>query len=177
MSEVYTFTVNGHTVSTEEDKPLLRFLRDDLKLYSVKDGCSEGACGACTILADGRPVRSCVLKTGKAAGKRILTVEGLSIGEKEAFVYAFGVKGAVQCGFCIPGMVLSAKALLDQNPDPSDEEIKAALKGNVCRCTGYVKIIEAIALVGAILREKSASTKSLSVESNLASERARFVWM
>ena len=152
MSEVYTFTVNGQTVSTEEDKPLLRFLRDDLKLYSVKDGCSEGACGACTILADGRPVRSCVLKTGKAAGKKILTVEGLSIGEKEAFVYAFGVKGAVQCGFCIPGMVLSAKALLDQNPDPSDEEIKAALKGNVCRCTGYVKIIEAIALVGAILR-------------------------
>ena len=152
MSEIYTFTVNGQSVSTEENKSMLRFLRDDLKLYSVKDGCSEGACGACTIIADGKTVRACVLKTGKASGKTILTVEGLSLEEKEAFVYAFGSKGAVQCGFCIPGMVMSAKALLDQNPDPSAEEIKAALKGNICRCTGYVKIIEAIRLVGAILR-------------------------
>ena len=152
MGEIYTFTVNGQEVSTEENKSVLRFLRDDLKLYSVKDGCSEGACGACTIIADGKTVRACVLKTGKAAGKNLLTVEGLSLEEKEAFVYAFGAKGAVQCGFCIPGMVMSAKALLDQNPDPSDDEIKAALKGNICRCTGYVKIIEAVRLVGAILR-------------------------
>ncbi len=152
MGEVFAFTVNGQSVSTKEDKSLLRFLRDDLRLYSVKDGCSEGACGACTIIADQKTVRACVLKTSKAAGKKILTVEGLSLEEKEAFVYAFGSRGAVQCGFCIPGMVMSAKALLDQNPDPSDDEIKAALKGNICRCTGYVKIIEAIRLTGAILR-------------------------
>ena len=140
---------------------MLRFLRDDLKLYSVKDGCSEGACGACTIIADGKTVRACVLKTSKAAGKEILTVEGLSLEEKEAFVYAFGAKGAVQCGFCIPGMVMSARALLNSNPDPSDEEIKAALKGNICRCTGYVKIIEAIRLVGAVLRGEEQIDRSL----------------
>ncbi len=161
MGELYTFTVNGQSVSTQEDKPLLRYLRDDLKLYSVKDGCSEGACGACTIIVDGKPVRSCVQKTSKAVGKTILTVEGLSIEEKEAFVYAFGACGAVQCGFCIPGMVMSGKALLDVNPDPTDEEIKAAIKGNVCRCTGYVKIIEAIRLVGAILRGEKEIDPSL----------------
>ena len=161
MGELYTFTVNGQSVSTQEDKPLLRDLRDDLKLYSVKDGCSEGACGACTIIVDGKPVRSCIQKTSKAVGKTILTVEGLSIEEKEAFVYAFGACGAVQCGFCIPGMVMSGKALLDVNPDPTDEEIKAAIKGNVCRCTGYVKIIEAIRLVGAILRGEKEIDPSL----------------
>lgn len=152
MGAIYTFTVNGKKVSTEENKPLIRFLRDDLKLYSVKDGCSQGACGACTILADGKPVRACVLKTSKAAGKRILTVEGLSLQEKETFVYAFGTCGAVQCGFCIPGMVMSAKALLDVNPDPSEDEIRQAIRGNVCRCTGYQKIIEGIRLAGAVLR-------------------------
>ena len=152
MGDLYTFYVNGTEVSTQEDKPLLRLLRDDLRLYSVKDGCSEGACGACTILADGKPVRACILKTSRAAGRQILTVEGLSLKEKETFVYAFGSSGAVQCGFCTPGMVLAAKALLDKNPDPSPDEIKAAIKGNLCRCTGYVKIIEAISLAGAILR-------------------------
>ena len=161
MGETYTFTVNGHEVSAHEDKPLLRFLRDDLKLYSVKDGCSEGACGACTIIVDGRPVRACVMKTSRAAGKTVLTVEGLSLEEKEAFVYAFGAKGAVQCGFCIPGMVMSGKALLDRNPDPDDDEIKAALKGNVCRCTGYKKIIEGIRLVGAILRGEEQIDRKL----------------
>lgn len=152
MGEIYTFTVNGKEVQTQENKPLLRFLRDDMKLYSVKDGCSQGACGACTIIVDGKAVRSCVLKTGKAVGKTILTVEGLSVREKEAFVYAFGTVGAVQCGFCIPGMVMSAKALLDVNLSPSPDEIKTAIRGNVCRCTGYKKIIEGILLVAAILR-------------------------
>ena len=152
MAEEYRFTVNGTERCTEEDKPLLRYLRDDLKLYSVKDGCSQGACGTCTILVDGKAVRSCVLTTKRAAGKTILTVEGLSVREKEAFVYAFGSRGAVQCGFCIPGMVMSGKALIDRNPDPSEEEIKAAIKGNVCRCTGYKKIIEGISTAAAILR-------------------------
>ena len=152
MGESYTFTVNGILRETEEEKPLLRYLRDDLHLTSVKDGCSEGACGTCTIVVDGKAVRSCILTTKKAMGKHILTVEGLTEAEQETFVYAFGAVGAVQCGFCIPGMVLSGKALLDQNPDPSEDEIKKAIRGNVCRCTGYKKIIEGISLAGAILR-------------------------
>ncbi|WP_369517985.1 selenium-dependent xanthine dehydrogenase [Intestinimonas butyriciproducens] len=152
MGESYTFTVNGILWETEEEKPLLRYLRDDLHLTSVKDGCSEGACGTCTIVVDGKAVRSCILTTKKAVGKHILTVEGLTEAEQETFVYAFGAVGAVQCGFCIPGMVLSGKALLDQNPDPSEDEIKKAIRGNVCRCTGYKKIIEGISLAGAILR-------------------------
>ena len=152
MSESYTFTVNGVSRTTHKEEPLLRYLRDELRLTSVKDGCSEGACGTCTILVDGRAVRSCILTTKKAAGKSILTVEGLSPEEQEAFVYAFGAVGAVQCGFCIPGMVLSGKALLDVNPNPTEAEIKKAIRGNVCRCTGYKKIIEGIALAGATLR-------------------------
>lgn len=152
MAESYKFTVNGVLRSTEEEKPLLRFLRDDLHLHSVKDGCSEGACGTCTILVDGKAMRSCILTTKRAVGKTILTVEGLSDAEKDAFVYAFGSKGAVQCGFCIPGMVMSGKALIDQEPCPTEEQIKNALKGNICRCTGYKKIIEGIQLAAAILR-------------------------
>ena len=152
MGENYCFTVNGIVRSTSEDKPLLRYLRDDLHLHSVKDGCSEGACGTCTIVVDGKAVKSCVLTTKKAVGKNILTTEGLTEREKDAFVYAFGSKGSVQCGFCIPGMVMAGKALLDKVPDPTEEEIKVALKGNICRCTGYKKIIEGIQLTAAILR-------------------------
>ena len=172
MGERYELTVNGVTRTVEEDKPLLRYLRDDLRLTSVKDGCSEGACGTCTVLVDGRAMRACILTTKKAAGKSIVTVEGLTPAEQEAFVYAFGAVGAVQCGFCIPGMVLSGKALLDQNPNPTEAEIKKAIRGNICRCTGYKKIIEGIALAGAILRgersidptlEQGASFGQLSV--------------
>ena len=118
MGESYTFTVNGVERTTAENKSLLRYLRDDLGLTSVKDGCGEGACGTCTVIVDGRTVRACVLTTQKAVGREILTVEGLSPEEKEAFVYAFGAVGAVQCGFCIPGMVLCGKALLDGEPEP-----------------------------------------------------------
>ena len=163
MGESYTFTVNGILRESEEEKPLLRYLRDDLHLTSVKDGCSEGACGTCTIVVDGKAVRSCILTTKKAVGKHILTVEGLTEAEQETFVYAFGAVGAVQCGFCIPGMVLSGKALLDQNPVPSEDEIKKAIRGNVCRCTGYKKIIEGISLAGAILREEDRGEKQLSL--------------
>ena len=148
----YVFKVNGITRSTTEDKPLLRYLRDDLNLKSVKDGCSEGACGTCTIIVDGRAVKSCVLTTKKAVGRSIVTVEGLTHDEQEAFVYAFGKVGAVQCGFCIPGMVMAGKALIDKVPDPSEDQIKVALRGNICRCTGYKKIIEGITLAAAILR-------------------------
>ena len=161
MSECYSFVVNGVPCSTEEEKPLLRYLRDELRLTSVKDGCSEGACGTCTILVDGKAVKACVLSTKRAAGKEIVTVEGLSEAERDAFVYAFGAVGAVQCGFCIPGMVMAGKALLDQNPNPTEAEIKKAIRGNVCRCTGYKKIIEGIALAGAILRGEASVDPAL----------------
>ena len=154
MAERYTFTVNGVLRETDEDKPLLRYLRDDLQLTSVKDGCSEGACGTCTVLADGKAVKCCVLSTRRCAGKAITTVEGLWPAEREAFVYAFGKVGAVQCGFCIPGMVLAGKALLDHEPNPTRAQIKKAIRGNICRCTGYQKIIEGIALAGAVLRRE-----------------------
>ena len=148
-----TFTVNGKTVTTEKNQKLIRFLRDELRLTSVKDGCSEGACGTCTVLVDGKAVRACILTTDKMEGKSVLTVEGLSNFEKEAYTYGFGEAGAVQCGFCIPGMVMAAKGLLDGNPDPSVEEIRFALRTNICRCTGYVKIIEGVRLTAKILRE------------------------
>ncbi len=147
-----TFTVNGQTVKVEENQKLLRYLRDTLRLTSVKDGCSEGACGTCTVLIDGKPTRACIPQTDKLEGKSILTVEGLSDFEKDVYTYAFGTAGAVQCGFCIPGMVLCAKALLDQNPAPTREEAAFAIRNNICRCTGYVKIIDAILLAGEIFR-------------------------
>ena len=133
------FTVNGKTVTAEKNQKLLRFLRDELRLTSVKDGCSEGACGTCTVLIDGKPTKACVPQTDKLEGKNILTVEGLSDWEKKVYTWAFGEAGAVQCGFCIPGMVISAKALLDTNPDPSREEAAFAIRNNICRCTGYVR--------------------------------------
>ena len=108
-----TFSVNGRTVTVEKNQKLIRFLRDELKLTSVKDGCSEGACGTCTVIVDGAATRACIMTTKRAAGKSVQTVEGLSNFEKEAFVYAFGVSGSVQCGFCTPGMVMAGKALLD----------------------------------------------------------------
>ena len=150
-----TFTVNGKTVTTEKNQKLLRFLRDELRLTSVKDGCSEGACGTCTVLVDGKATRACVFTTDKLEGKTILTAEGLSDFEKEAYTYGFGEAGAVQCGFCIPGMVMAAKGLLDQNPDPTEEEVRYALRNNICRCTGYVKIVEGVLLTARILREGS----------------------
>ncbi len=148
----FKFTVNGKECMTDKDMNLLRFLRDDLGLHSCRDGCSEGACGSCTVDIDGRAVKACTMKTSRAAGCSILTVEGLPEREKEAFVYAFGACGAVQCGFCTPGMVMAGHALLRHNPDPSEKEIMAAIRGNLCRCTGYKKIIEAISLTAALLR-------------------------
>ena len=152
MSEKFQFRVNGRLCTTDKDKPLLRYLRDDLHLTSVKDGCSEGACGTCTVIIDGTAFKSCLITTRKASGKTILTLEGLTDAEKEAFVYAFGTCGAVQCGFCTPGMVMAAKALIDKVPDPSERNIRNAIRGNICRCTGYRKIIDAIKLAAAVLR-------------------------
>lgn len=146
------FFVNGKSVTVEKNQKLIRYLRDTLRLTSVKDGCSEGACGTCTVLVDGKAVRACIQQTDKLDGKSVLTVEGLSDFEKDAYTYAFGEAGAVQCGFCIPGMVMCAKGLLDKNPDPTEEEIAFALRTNICRCTGYVKIIKAVKLAAEIIR-------------------------
>ena len=152
MSESYSFTVNGEERTCDENKSLLRYLRDDLHIHSAKDGCSEGACGTCTVHVDGRATKACVLTTKLAAGRSIVTVEGLPEEVREAFVYAFGAVGAVQCGFCIPGMVMAGSALIASNPTPTEDDIKLAIRGNVCRCTGYKKIIEGIELAAAILR-------------------------
>ena len=148
-----TFTVNGKTVTVEKNQKLLRFLRDTLRLTSVKDGCSEGACGTCTVLIDGKPTRACIPQTDKLEGETIVTVEGLTDFEKEVYTYAFGHAGAVQCGFCIPGMVMCAKGLLDVNQNPTREEAAFAIRNNICRCTGYVKIIDAILLAAELFRE------------------------
>ena len=148
-----TFFVNGTAVTVEQNQKLIRFLRDELHLTSVKDGCSEGACGTCTILLDGKPVRACIQQTDKLEGKHVLTVEGLSEFEKELYTYAYGAAGAVQCGFCIPGMVMCTKALLDVNDNPTEAECAAAIKNNICRCTGYVKIIKAMLLAAELKRK------------------------
>lgn len=150
---MYKININGVNYECKEDKKLLDFLQNDLRITSAKDGCSEGACGACTVLVDGKKVKACVFSLSKLDGKSVVTVEGLSEREKEVYVYAFGEAGAVQCGFCIPGMVISAKALLDTNLNPTKEEVKKAIMGNICRCTGYVKIEEAILLAAKMFRE------------------------
>ena len=131
------FTVNGQRVETKKNQKLLRFLRDELHLTSVKDGCSEGACGACTVIIDGRTCKACVPDTDLLDGRNIITVEGLTEWEEKVYTYAYGKAGAVQCGFCIPGMVMCTKALLDVNKHPTELEIREAIEGNLCRCTGY----------------------------------------
>ena len=148
-----TFTVNGVTISTTKTGKLLTFLRDDLRLTSVKNACSEGSCGSCTVIMDGKAVRSCITTIEKADGHDFLTTEGLTQREKEVYCYAFKSCGAVQCGFCIPGMVLAAKALIDKNPDPTMDDVKNAINRNICRCTGYVKIEKAILLAAKMFRE------------------------
>ena len=149
---MYSFFVNGCQVSTSKKQSLLRFLRDEMHLTSVKDGCSQGACGACTVLIDGETCKACVVQTDRLEGRSIITVDGLSKWEAEVYTYAYGEAGAVQCGFCIPGMIMCTKGLLDRNPDPTEEEIKYALRNNYCRCTGYVKIIAAVKLAAKIMR-------------------------
>ncbi len=145
-------TVNGQPVHTEATGDLLAFLREELRLTSVKNGCGSGACGACTVLVDGKRQKACVCKLPKLEGKRVLTVEGLSPREKDVYAFAFAACGAVQCGYCIPGMVLCAKSLLDTTPAPTREQVKQAIRGNICRCTGYQKIEDAILYAGRLLQ-------------------------
>ncbi len=142
-----TFTINGEkmTKSVDPNKTLLHYIREDLDLTGTKEGCGAGECGACTILVDGKPVNSCLMLAVEADGKEILTIEGISDGYNlDPLQEAFIEHAALQCGFCTPGMIMSAKALLSKNPTPTEEEVKIAISGNLCRCTGYKKIIEAI---------------------------------
>jgi aerobic carbon-monoxide dehydrogenase small subunit len=142
-----TLTVNGQerTVQTSAQQTLLRLLRDDLGLTGTKDGCSEGECGACTVIMDGEPVNSCLVLAAQADGCEIITIEGIGSRERpHPLQQAFVEEGAVQCGYCIPGTILSAFALLRAHPHPSDEEIRQGIAGNLCRCTGYTKIVAAV---------------------------------
>lgn len=148
-----TLTINNIQYNITENVTLMRFLRDTLKLTSVKDGCSQGACGTCTVLVDSKPTKACLFSVEKFDGKSILTTEGLSSYEKQVYAYAFSHCGAVQCGFCIPGMVLCAKALIDTNLNPTRLDVQKAIRNNLCRCTGYKKIIDAIMLSAQIIRE------------------------
>lgn len=150
---MYEFYVNNEKYQVEGNGKLLPFLRDVCGCKSVKDGCSEGACGTCHVLVDGKATKACIPTLSKMDGRHILTVEGLSEEEKELYAYAFAEAGAVQCGFCIPGMVICAKGLLDVNPMPAREEIANALRNNICRCTGYKKIFDAVELAAKLKRE------------------------
>lgn len=153
---MFIVNINGKDYESAEDKKLLRFLRDDLHLTATKDGCSEGACGTCTVLVDGAKVKACIPLLSKLAGKKVLTVEGIPEDEMKVYEHCFAEAGAVQCGFCIPGMVISAKSLLDTNLNPTREDVKKAIRGNLCRCTGYKKIEDAILLAADFFREKRA---------------------
>lgn len=142
-----TLSINGsvYRVKVPENKTLLDTLREDLGLTGTKKGCDQGECGACTVLLDGLPVSSCLVLAADCEGKEITTVEGLARnGTLDALQESFIRHGAIQCGFCTPGMLLTAKFLLREIPQPTEEEIRTYLAGNICRCTGYVKIIEAI---------------------------------
>jgi aerobic-type carbon monoxide dehydrogenase small subunit (CoxS/CutS family) len=146
-----TIIVNLHvnckpySVRTSPERTLLQLLRDDLGFSGVKDGCREGECGACTVLFDGLAMNSCLILAGQATGHEVITIEGLANGgDLHPVQKAFIESGAIQCGFCSPGFILSTVALLDRNPEPSSYEIKEALSGNICRCTGYAKIIDAV---------------------------------
>ncbi len=149
--QTLTMILNGEEVSVQV-KPsalLAEVLRDQLELTGTKVACGEGECGACTVLLDGKPVNSCLVPALKAQGRKVLTVEGLaSLGELHPLQKAFVEHGAVQCGYCTPGMLMSAKALLDHNPNPTEEEVRLAISGNLCRCTGYAKIVKAIQAAG-----------------------------
>jgi aerobic carbon-monoxide dehydrogenase small subunit len=158
--EIAGFVVNGQTfeVIIEPHMLLIDVLRDQLGLTGTKYACGAGDCGACTVLIDGRPCYSCLTLAITARGKAITTIEGLAdAGDLHPLQQAFVDKGAIQCGFCTPGMLLSAKALLDENPSPTRQEVAAGLAGNLCRCTGYVKILDAVESAAAVMRDGGRS--------------------
>lgn len=147
MKHKISFTINGEVkeIEVEPNKTLLKMLREDLDLIGAKEGCGAGECGACTVLVDNEPVNSCLMLAVEVEGKEILTIEGLSDGiNLDPIQESFINYNALQCGYCTPGMVMSAKALLNRNPHPTEKDIKEALAGNLCRCTGYQRIIDAV---------------------------------
>jgi aerobic-type carbon monoxide dehydrogenase small subunit (CoxS/CutS family) len=147
--------VNGetHTVAAPEHRSLLEILREDMSLTGTKHGCELGECGACTVLVDGKPMLSCLLLPGQVLGRDIETIEGMAVnGTLHPLQKAFAEFGPVQCGYCIPGMLLTAKQLLDHNTDPSSDDVREALAGNLCRCTGYQKIVDAVQMAARDLR-------------------------
>jgi carbon-monoxide dehydrogenase small subunit len=145
---------NEYTLQVKPSATLLDVIREDLGLIGTKEGCGEGECGACTVLMDGLAVNACLILAAEANGKHIITIEGLADGEKlHPIQQAFVDIGGMQCGFCTPGMILSAKVLLDRNQNPTDEEIKKGLEGNFCRCTGYTKIIQSVKTAAQMLKE------------------------
>ncbi len=155
MNKRVQFTLNGRSTALEvlEHRLLLDLLRDQIGLTGTKEGCGTGDCGACTVLMNGKPVNSCLVLSGELEGMDIVTIEGLKIGaELHAIQRAFVQDGGAQCGYCTPGMLMMSKALLDENPNPTDEEIRYALSGNLCRCTGYAKIVEAVKDAATIIR-------------------------
>jgi carbon-monoxide dehydrogenase small subunit len=158
-------SVNGeeHSLEVKPNRVLLDILREDIGLTGTKKGCGLGKCGACTVILDGRPVHSCLILAAQADGKKITTIEGIAGDEPHVLQSAFVEKGAVQCGFCTPGMINTAKALLDTNPDPDEAEVKLAIAGNLCRCTGYNQIVSAIQTC---TRSNSAIPTDKRVESN-----------
>ncbi|MEE8443636.1 MAG: (2Fe-2S)-binding protein [Dehalococcoidia bacterium] len=155
MKERYTLRVNGEVYEThaEPHQSLLNVLRENLRLTGTKKGCDEGECGSCTVLLDGIPVLSCIVLVADARDKDILTIEGLSPGEQPHPLQTQMVNlGGVQCGYCTPGIIMAAHALIKENPDPTEEDIRFAIAGNICRCTGYNKIVEAVRAAAAELR-------------------------
>jgi carbon-monoxide dehydrogenase small subunit len=161
MKSNVQITLNGQKLSLEvpNHRLLLDLLRDDIGLTGTKEGCGTGDCGACTVLLNGKPVNSCLVFAGELSGAEIVTIEGLKIGpELDPIQKAFVQDGGAQCGYCTPGMLIMSKALLEENPHPTEEEIRFALSGNLCRCTGYAKIIEAVQDAAAKLRRNQGST-------------------
>lgn len=152
---MYSLIVNGQAVTCEKNKKLMDFLREDLHLTGTKNGCNEGACGACTVLVNDKASKACLFTLEKLNGKEVTTVEGLSQRFKDVFSYAFAKTGAVQCGYCIPGFVMSAAGLIKKKPAATEEEIRKGMRGNICRCTGYAKIIEGIQLAVKMLAEET----------------------
>ena|SRR5512135_37526 len=154
MKQFITLRINGedHEVAVSPNRTLLEVLREDLALTGTKEGCDDGVCGTCTVLVNGKPVRACLLLAIQAQGRDITTIEGLAEGERlHPIQQAFIDHGAIQCGYCTPGMILAAKALLEETAQPTDQEIKRAISGNFCRCTGYNKIVEAIGSVARMI--------------------------
>ena len=148
--------INGkqHDVDLPGDTPLLWVLRDEIGLTGTKEGCGTGDCGACTVMLNGKPVNSCLVLSGELDGADIVTIEGLKIGpELHPVQKTFLQDGGAQCGYCTPGMLMMSKALLDENPNPTEDDIRYALSGNLCRCTGYAKIIQAVQDAAVILRK------------------------